>query len=64
VIHEHGEPWWNDVDRGKFLIRPPEFSGNPTTSRLVAKQEEQPKEMTDFALRIILSYSVGFFSMP
>jgi hypothetical protein len=23
VIHEHGEPWWNDIDRGKLLIRPP-----------------------------------------
>jgi hypothetical protein len=20
VICEHGEPWWNDVDRGKLMI--------------------------------------------
>jgi hypothetical protein len=26
VIYEHGEPWWNDVDRGILLICPPERS--------------------------------------
>jgi hypothetical protein len=31
-IYEHGEPWWNDINRGKFLIHPPELSGNPTKS--------------------------------
>jgi hypothetical protein len=30
VIYEHKEPWWNAIDRGKLLIRPPELSGNPT----------------------------------
>jgi hypothetical protein len=30
VIHEHGELWWNDIDRAEFLIRPAELSGNPT----------------------------------
>jgi hypothetical protein len=25
VKYEHGEPWWNDIDRGK-LIHPPELS--------------------------------------
>jgi hypothetical protein len=29
VIYEHGEEWWNDVDRVNLLIRPPELSGNP-----------------------------------
>jgi hypothetical protein len=28
VIYEHGESWWNDVDRGKLPIRPPELSRN------------------------------------
>jgi hypothetical protein len=23
IPHEHGEPWWNDVDRGKLLIHLP-----------------------------------------
>jgi hypothetical protein len=30
VIYEYGEPWWNDVDRGKLSICPPELPGNPT----------------------------------
>jgi hypothetical protein len=28
VIYEHGEPWWNNIDKGKLLIRPLELSGN------------------------------------
>jgi hypothetical protein len=44
VIYELGEPWWNDMNRGKLLIRPPDLSGN-----LVAKQEEQAKEIMTFA---------------
>jgi hypothetical protein len=31
VIYEHGERWWNDIDRDKLLIRPSEFSGNYTS---------------------------------
>jgi hypothetical protein len=45
VIHEHGEPWWNDINKGKLLIHWPELSGNPTSSHLVAKHEELAKEM-------------------
>jgi hypothetical protein len=36
----------NDVDRGKFLIRPPEHSGH-----LVPKREELAKEMVNLASR-------------
>jgi hypothetical protein len=43
-IHENVQPWWND-DREKHLIHAPELSGNPTSSHLVAKQEELVKEM-------------------
>jgi hypothetical protein len=32
VIYEHREPWWNDIDRGKLLIRPPVLSDYPTKS--------------------------------
>jgi hypothetical protein len=32
VIYEYGEPWWNNVDKGKLLTRPPELSGNPTST--------------------------------
>jgi hypothetical protein len=31
VIYKHGEPWWNNIDRGKLLIRPPEISDNPAS---------------------------------
>jgi hypothetical protein len=34
VIYEHGKPWWNKVDRGKLLIHPPEFLGNPTSTEI------------------------------
>jgi hypothetical protein len=37
----------------ELLIRPPELSGNPTTSYLVAKQDELAKEMMNLALRSI-----------
>jgi hypothetical protein len=39
VIYEHEETWWNDIDRGKLLIRPPERSpallpAEPSSSKL------------------------------
>jgi hypothetical protein len=37
MIYEHGEPWWNDVDRGKLLILTAESPG--------IKQEEWAKGM-------------------
>jgi hypothetical protein len=40
----------NDIDRGKFLILQPELSGNPTSSHLVAKQEEVGEEIYEFRL--------------
>jgi hypothetical protein len=40
----HGIPWWNDIDRRKFLIRLPELFGSLTISYLVAKQKEKEKE--------------------
>jgi hypothetical protein len=43
IICEYGEPQWNDIDRGKLLIRQLELSGNPTSSHLVADQEELAK---------------------
>jgi hypothetical protein len=44
-MNVHGEPWWNDIDRGKFLFHPPDLSGNPTSGHLAANQEEVVKEM-------------------
>jgi hypothetical protein len=38
IVHppddEYGEPRWNNIDRRKLLIRPPELSGN-ITSRVI-----------------------------
>jgi hypothetical protein len=31
VIYQHGELSWDELDRGKLLIRLPELSGNPTS---------------------------------
>jgi hypothetical protein len=56
VTFEHGEPWWNDIDRGKLLIRPPKLSGSPATIHLVPKEEEVANEMINFALRSIFVY--------
>jgi hypothetical protein len=51
MIYEYGEPWWNDIDRGIFLIRPPELSGNPNSSHLVAN-EELEKEIMNLAFEV------------
>jgi hypothetical protein len=40
VIYEHGKRWWNDIDRGKLMILPPELSGKPTSSHLVASRRK------------------------
>jgi hypothetical protein len=53
MIYEHGELWWNDTDRGKLLIHPPELPDNPTSRYLVAKHEELAMEMMNFALQSI-----------
>jgi hypothetical protein len=42
--YKHGEPWWNNANRGKLMIYPPELSGNPTNSHLVASKEDGLKE--------------------
>jgi hypothetical protein len=36
-MHEHGEPWWNDDDRGKLLIVHQFLSSNPNSSHLVTE---------------------------
>jgi hypothetical protein len=44
IIYAHGEPWWNDVDKEKVLIRPLELSGNRTSSHLVASRRNGRRE--------------------
>jgi hypothetical protein len=48
VIYDQGEPWWNNIDREKLLIRPLELSGNPTSSHLVANQEKLGEVYDEF----------------
>jgi hypothetical protein len=50
ATYEHGESWWNDIDQVKLLIHPSELSGNPTSSHLIAKQEDIGEENYDFGL--------------
>jgi hypothetical protein len=46
----YGESRWNDIDRGKLLIRPQELSGNSINSHLVAKQEAHGAGSAGFCL--------------
>jgi hypothetical protein len=64
MIYEHGEPWRNYIDRGKLLIRPAKLSANPTSSHLVADQEELKKEIMNFALRSISFILLRVLLMP
>jgi hypothetical protein len=31
VMYDHGELWWNDMNRGKLVIRLPELFGNSSS---------------------------------
>jgi hypothetical protein len=50
VIYEHGEQWWNDMNRRKLLISQPDISANPASSNLLAKEKEMAKKTIHFAL--------------
>jgi hypothetical protein len=65
VICEHGKPWFKDICSGKLLTRPLELSRNPTSSNLVAKQEEMG-EVNDksFLKKYLCSCFEGIFNMP
>jgi hypothetical protein len=69
-VYKYGEPWWNDINREKLLILPPDLSDNPTSSHLVAKQGDLANEMMNFALRSIsflllrvLEHATKFYDM-
>jgi hypothetical protein len=49
------------MGRIKFLVRPPELSGNPTHSHLVTKQNELGKERINFASRRIFDHTLKGF---
>jgi hypothetical protein len=50
MIYEYEHPWWNDVDREKLLIRPPELSGNPTRRLIWQQAGKRAKGMMNLAL--------------
>jgi hypothetical protein len=65
VVYEYGKSWWNDTGRRNLLSRPPELSGYPTSSHLVAKQEELGEGSNEFGLtKYLCSYFEGTLNMP
>jgi hypothetical protein len=79
MIYKHGEPWWNDTDKGILLICPLELSNNPTSSHLVASRRNGrrkwsiwPCEVLSFILpkwfftchKILWHGASGFTSPP
>jgi hypothetical protein len=60
VIYERREQWRNDIDR-TLLIRPPKLCGSPTSSHLVANQEELGEENYEFSLRSIFVHTSKWF---
>jgi hypothetical protein len=79
TVYEHDEPWWNDLDRGKLVIRQPDLSDNPT-SRVIWYQAEGTGEVNDefgfgkyfcsylqvffFTCRKILRHGTSGFTSP
>jgi hypothetical protein len=65
VIYEPQEPWWNENGREKLLIHPPEVSDNPTSSHLIAKQDEMGEGNDEIGLtKYICPYFEVIFNMP
>jgi hypothetical protein len=61
--YDHGEPWWNDIGRGKLRIRPAELSDNPSIkNHLVANQEELCEGNDEVGL--FCSYFEEIFNIP
>jgi hypothetical protein len=55
VIYEHEELLWNDVDRIKLLIRPPELSGSLAAESSGSKHEEPAKDLPCEVFLLILA---------
>jgi hypothetical protein len=63
MIYEHGEPWWNDIDRRKPLIRPPELSHNLTSSHLIARRRNRRREWWIWPCEVFCSYLPSTFTL-
>jgi hypothetical protein len=64
MIYEYGEPLWNDMDRSKLLIRPPDLWQFYQQSYLVENQEEHGEGIVKFTYEVLLSYFGRFFNFP
>jgi hypothetical protein len=56
AIYEHGELWWNDIDKGNSDSSTKAFWQFYQQSRLVAQQVELAKEMN-------MPFEVSFFML-
>jgi hypothetical protein len=54
MIYEHGDPWWNHIDRENPLVNPPALSGNSTSS---AKSGGTWRRRCDSYLALISKFS-------
>jgi hypothetical protein len=64
MIYEHGKSWWNNVNRRKLLLRPPELSGNPTNRDIWQQVGETGEGKYEFGLASILSILASDFYTP
>jgi hypothetical protein len=64
VIHEHGEPWWNDINIGKLQIPSPELSGNPVSRRLVASRKNWRRKWLIWPRDVFLFIPESDFYIP
>jgi hypothetical protein len=64
VIYEHGEPRWNDVDRGNLAICSSQLSGNPiksSSTKAVGMGEGNYKSVL---ANYVCSYLQVIFNVP
>jgi hypothetical protein len=65
VICEHGAPWWNDIDRGKLLIRPRSALTILPAETLVAHENKLGEGNYEFTSeKYLCSYFEVTFYMP
>jgi hypothetical protein len=64
-LYNYGEPWWNNVDRVKLLIRPPERSLAILPAKLSnSKSKDLGEGIDGFCLRNISFTLEEFLYMP
>jgi hypothetical protein len=65
MIHDHEEPWWNDMDGGKLLIRPSELSGSlPAESSSGKSRGTWRRKLWTLPSKYLCSHFEVIFCMP